>query len=231
MAHQDKDAWRDGLRRYLDDPAEHADVITYDDEFVVVQDKYPKATVHFLVIPRQVLSMGVGDLDREHLPLLRRMADLVAPLTASFPDLQVGFHSVPSMRQLHLHVVSTDFSSPSLKHKKHWHSFTTTFFKPLADVLSTIDSTGQIAMRCERERELLEATMIVCNQCATMFKTLPQLKRHLISVHPATVSLDAVKQLLSTIFSKKRTATNAPVEVPSPKRQAHASPTATSVTQ
>lgn len=30
---------------------------------------------------------------------------------------RVGFHSVPSMRRLHLHVISTDMDSPALKNK------------------------------------------------------------------------------------------------------------------
>ena len=28
----------------------------------------------------------------------------------------------------HLHVISQDFDSPSLKNKKHWNSFTTPYF-------------------------------------------------------------------------------------------------------
>ncbi len=34
---------------------------------------------------------------------------------------RIGFHSLPSMRQLHMHVVSTDFDSPKLKTKEHWN--------------------------------------------------------------------------------------------------------------
>lgn len=29
---------------------------------------------------------------------------------------------------VHLHVISQDFDSPSLKNKKHWNSFTTDYF-------------------------------------------------------------------------------------------------------
>ena len=38
------------------------------------------------------------------------------------------------MAQIHLHVISQDFDSPSLKTKKHWNSYNTKYF---------IDSEGQ----------------------------------------------------------------------------------------
>ena len=45
-----------------------------------------------------------------------------------------GFHAIPSMRQLHLHVISQDLDSAAMKNKKHWNSFSTGFFVA-ADVL------------------------------------------------------------------------------------------------
>ena len=33
---------------------------------------------------------------------------------------RIGYHCVPSCKPLHLHIVSADFVSPCLKHKKHW---------------------------------------------------------------------------------------------------------------
>lgn len=41
---------------------------------------------------------------------------------------QIGYHSSPSMQRLHLHVISKDFNSPSLKTKIHWNSYNTKFF-------------------------------------------------------------------------------------------------------
>lgn len=40
-----------------------------------------------------------------------------------------GFHAVPSMAQLHLHVVSQDLRGSGMKHRKHWNSFATDFFR------------------------------------------------------------------------------------------------------
>ena len=42
--------------------------------------------------------------------------------------VQVGIHSVPSMANLHIHVISKDFHSVRLKNKKHYNSFNTGFF-------------------------------------------------------------------------------------------------------
>ena len=33
---------------------------------------------------------------------------------------RIGYHCVPSLKLLHLHIVSADFVSTCLKHKKHW---------------------------------------------------------------------------------------------------------------
>lgn len=56
---------------------------------------------------------------------------------------RIGFHAIPSMSLLHLHLIrfsphscvrnkliiaSDDFISDSLKNKKHWNSFNTDFF-------------------------------------------------------------------------------------------------------
>lgn len=41
---------------------------------------------------------------------------------------KIGYHSAPSMQRLHVHVISNDFVSTSLKTKTHWNSFNTDFF-------------------------------------------------------------------------------------------------------
>ncbi|KAF1970995.1 HIT-like protein, partial [Bimuria novae-zelandiae CBS 107.79] len=45
---------RDGLGIYIEHPQNNPEgrVIDYDDDFVVIQDKYPKASVHLLLLPR-----------------------------------------------------------------------------------------------------------------------------------------------------------------------------------
>ncbi|KAI1075884.1 HIT-like protein [Whalleya microplaca] len=49
---------RDGLGAYTDDPASFPPdrVISYNDDFVAINDMYPKSTVHTLLLPRSPLS-------------------------------------------------------------------------------------------------------------------------------------------------------------------------------
>ena len=42
--------------------------------------------------------------------------------------IRLGYHAIPSLSLLHLHIVSSDLESPALKNKKHWNSFATPFF-------------------------------------------------------------------------------------------------------
>lgn len=105
-------------------------LISQDDIAVIIKDKYPKAKHHFLILPRENIS-GILKLDRSHLPLLNHMHGLAVRLKSEHNlKCKIGFHSVPSMQRLHLHIVSDDFVSPCLKTKVHWNSYTTDFFMP-----------------------------------------------------------------------------------------------------
>ncbi|CAK9436258.1 uncharacterized protein LODBEIA_P08160 [Lodderomyces beijingensis] len=48
--------------------------------------------------------------------------------------IQAGVHSIPSLSNLHIHVITQDFHSPKLKNKKHYNSFTTKFFVPFEEL-------------------------------------------------------------------------------------------------
>merc|ERR1739848_578035 len=67
-------------------------------------------------------------LTAAHIPMLEALDALaqrfVSARRTSLSDVRFGFHAVPSMKVLHLHVISKDLDSPSLKNKKHWNSFT-----------------------------------------------------------------------------------------------------------
>ncbi|CDH14506.1 related to HNT3-Member of the third branch of the histidine triad (HIT) superfamily of nucleotide-binding proteins [Zygosaccharomyces bailii ISA1307] len=87
---------------------------------------------------------------------------------------QVGVHSVPSMNNLHVHVISRDFNSPCLKNKKHYLSFTTDFF-----VLWSSLPLNEVPNEKEIE-QLLKKQDLVCVYCLANFKNKFQdLKRHL----------------------------------------------------
>lgn len=48
-------------------------------------------------------------------------------------EIKVGIHAEPSMSTLHIHIISQDNYSPSLKTRKHYNSFNTNFFISLED--------------------------------------------------------------------------------------------------
>ena len=96
--------------------------------------------------------------------------------TASFVK---GFHTKPSMRQLHLHVISSDFQSPFMKLKKHWNSFNTQFFLTLEDVIATLEKEKTVEIDKNAAVALLKLPLR-CHRCHKVFSTMPSLKQHIL---------------------------------------------------
>lgn len=73
-------------------------------------------------------------MKKDHLKLLNEMYlmahNVIEIKGQNSESFKIGYHAEPSMKQVHLHVISTDFDSPYLKNKKHWNSFNTEFFVP-----------------------------------------------------------------------------------------------------
>jgi aprataxin len=133
-------------------------VVEYDDDVVIIKDLFPKALRHYLIIPRDKVVTDQHPLTVFHrnydkysatelYALLSKQVDrtkqlILEDLQSVMPKceenslqlkslglfVRVGFHAVPSLKNLHLHVITNDFHSPRLKHKKHYNSFNTPFF-------------------------------------------------------------------------------------------------------
>jgi aprataxin len=58
---------------------------------------------------------------------------------ASPQQIQVGIHAVPSMSNLHIHIISRDMLGRGLKRKSHYQSFNSPFFVPLSEFPLTED--------------------------------------------------------------------------------------------
>jgi len=171
------DHWSQGLLSSMTNP----DLVVHSDAHVVsIKDKYPKAKHHYLVLPKKKVT-NLHTLDGEDKDLLKMLDDEAARLIATHPEseFQAGYHAVPSMAQLHLHVISTDFDSPCLKHKKHWNSFTTPYFIPSTRVISQMEEWGKIE---KPNKELTKRWMdspLKCHKCEYLPKNFPDLKLHL----------------------------------------------------
>ncbi|TWW59643.1 Aprataxin, partial [Takifugu flavidus] len=121
--------WNLGLKASMQDPEMQ---VYKDDKVVVIKDKYPKARYHWLVLPWHSIS-SLKALRKEHCDLVKHMQQVAEQMIRQCPDASTlrfrsGYHAIPSMSHVHLHVISQDFDSPCLKNKKHWNSFTTDYF-------------------------------------------------------------------------------------------------------
>jgi aprataxin len=115
------------------------------------------------------------------------MRDLARWLTSQFatsnPELaplRAGFHAVPSMRQLHLHLISSDLDSPCLKTKKHYNSFATDFFIPPEAWIRQLQKQNALGVNARAAEEGLKREMR-CFFTGKSLKNVPELKAHLAS--------------------------------------------------
>jgi len=90
---------RDGLGAYIADPASfpQSRVVYYDENFVVINDLYPKAFIHMLILPRDkqkyYLRPQEAFDDPVFLALCREEEKKVRALVASELQRQLGKHS------------------------------------------------------------------------------------------------------------------------------------------
>ncbi|KAK5926736.1 hypothetical protein CgunFtcFv8_022283 [Champsocephalus gunnari] len=175
--------WSQGLKTSMQDPKMQ---VYKDDKVVVIKDKYPKARYHWLVLPWQTIS-SLKALREEHCDLVKHMHQVAEQMVQQCPDatslrFRTGYHAIPSMSQVHLHVISQDFDSPSLKNKKHWNSFTTDYFMDSQDVIQMLETDGKVTVK-EGTSELLKLPLR-CHICRKELPTIPALKEHLKSHLP-----------------------------------------------
>jgi len=162
-------------------------VLHQTEEFVTIHDGYPKAAVHLLVLPRARVA-SLQKLTCEHLPMLKRLSAYVAWLLEQVEgkdgDPGVGWthglHSVPSLKQLHVHVMTLDLNSPCMKNAKHFSSFLPPFLVSLDEVIQMLQD-GVLNNRSPKElEEDMKKRRLCCHRCGADFgRGFAELKRHL----------------------------------------------------
>ena len=164
-------------------------VVQSDERTVTIKDAYPKAKHHYLVLPKENIA-NLSSLDRSHIELLKHMLrcgeQLEKELKAKMPQMSSpqfrhGYHAVPSMARLHMHVISQDFDSPCLKTKKHWNSFTSEFFRDAEDIIRILETSGNVHLDKEKYEAMLKLPL-KCHICHIELPNMPKLKAH-IQVH------------------------------------------------
>lgn len=175
--------WAQALYRIAINPEKSkSDVMEISDEIVVLNDAYPKAKRHFLVLARYEGLDRLADVRKENLQLLRTMHDVGLKWAGKYLSedktliFRLGYHLAPSMRQFHLHVISQDFDSRHMKNKKHWNSFTTAFFRDSVDVIEEINKFGQATIKDEYSLLKME---LRCHRCRSAHPNIQRLKSHI----------------------------------------------------
>ncbi|KAH8256343.1 hypothetical protein KR032_001627, partial [Drosophila birchii] len=173
-------SWSTGLIKEILNPNNY---IISSELGVVIADKFPKAQHHYLVLPLADIP-SIFQLNRSHLPLLEELhllaRNVVEVKGVRWTDFQVGFHAEPSMQRLHLHVISKDFVSPTLKTKKHWNSFNTELFVPYEKLYALVEKENCFSRLPKPLKDELLNKPLLCNQCEFVGNNLPTLKEHLL---------------------------------------------------
>ncbi|KAH7510477.1 hypothetical protein FEM48_ZijujUnG0125000 [Ziziphus jujuba var. spinosa] len=176
-------SWAQALYHIAMHPEKHKDdVLEISDDIVVLNDLYPKGRRHLLVLARHQGLDRLADVRNEHLHLLKTMHAVGLKWAEKFLQedaslvFRLGYHPDPSMRQLHLHVISQDFDSKHLKHKKHWNSFNTAFFLDSVDLIEEVSSQGKAILKND---ENLLSMELRCHRCRSAHPTIPRLKSHI----------------------------------------------------
>ncbi|KAL1549110.1 transcription factor bHLH140 [Salvia divinorum] len=176
--------WAQALHKIAMSPDSHKDIVLeVSDHVVVIKDSYPKAQQHLLVIARCHGLDSLADVSGEDIPLMKEMHDVGLKwaekliLENNSLEFRLGYHSIPSMRQLHLHVISQDFDSTHLKNKKHWLSFNTPFFLDSVNVVKQLEEAGELRLG----NESFFDGVLRCHRCLSVNPNMPKLKNHLRS--------------------------------------------------
>ena len=158
-------------------------VVESDSLTVIIKDAFPKARHHYLILPKEHIT-SLNSLTTKHVDLLKHMdgrsQSLIKRLVDKNPDLEFryGYHAVPSMNQLHMHIISQDFDSSFLKTKKHWNSFTSNFFVDSHRIIDMLNTQGKIELDRTKYEHLLKSDL-QCHKCGCSLKTMPALKLHI----------------------------------------------------
>ncbi|KIR30433.1 aprataxin [Cryptococcus deuterogattii 99/473] len=137
------------------------------------------------------LLLKAGPDEREE--IIRAMAETAREVEEMIKDemlktegfewrIDVGFHAIPSMKHIHLHVISEDRISPSLKSKKHYNSFRPDlgFFIPIMEVQRWLQDDRTMLDRVETlsATQTLLKTPLTCFKCDEPMNNIEKLKQH-----------------------------------------------------
>ena len=175
---------------YFNRHEEHRSLFLRCEPFIILYDQFPKSKVHLLVLHRNPSYKSLKMLRKEergHTELLCGMLTvgehLKSALGKQYPRWSFisGFHAIPSLEPLHMHVMSLDLESPCLKKKKHYNSFSTPFFLEGKFVWKNFTAHGYLTLLREEKIPYyheLESGPMVCLWCEQPLSNMPDMKDH-----------------------------------------------------
>lgn len=175
-----REHWSYQLVRELADKRLH---LNSTSQSIAIRDLHPKARVHFLVLPRKEIDtlheLTIGDVE-----LLEDMYQLgirvIKDMGLDKAHFNFGYHLKPHMKRLHLHVISNDYDSPSLKRRHHWTIFNSEIFRSHEAVLEELKLHGKILERTDAYIQSLREGPLKCNVCIFQTDHLYIMKKHII---------------------------------------------------
>ncbi|KAK9260159.1 HIT-like domain-containing protein [Lipomyces tetrasporus] len=199
-------SFRDALGPLVQNPesaVRTGEVIKYTNDYVLIHDKFPKASVHLLILPRdptrtklhpfQALCPHVSKVSEteefydQMSKVVRDCEDVAINQLEeqhgrkfTTEDLKVGIHSAPSMSNLHIHVISVDNYSEKLKNKKHYNTFNTPFFVSFDELRSITSDDARIKNGPVYCVQIANTSDLICWRCEKNFQNqFKKLKDHL----------------------------------------------------
>lgn len=118
--------------------------------------------------------------------------------------MKIGYHAIPSLEPLHLHIISSDLDSPCITKRVHVVSFTSPLFFVEADAVerhleSAFTTSIVLTIRKDRAKSVRDNTPMICAKCNRVAISLPDWKRHnerCSAVPPKEESLGRLNSLL-----------------------------------
>ncbi|KAK9370306.1 HIT-like domain-containing protein [Lipomyces kononenkoae] len=199
-------SFRDALAPLIQNPdkfVKSGEVLKYTEDYVLIHDKYPKASVHLLILPRDSTRTRLhpfkalcphaskitrtkefydkmSEFVRECEDLAIKQLEELHKKKFTAQDLKVGVHSTPSMSNLHIHVISVDNYSEALKNKKHYNTFNTPFFVPFDELETITPEDARIKGGPVYCAHIATKNDLICWRCEKNFENqFKKLKDHL----------------------------------------------------
>ena len=97
-------------------------------------------------------------------------------------DRALCLTATPFPARSHLHLISSDLDSASLKNKKHWNSFATPFFLPPSSVAAQLEGPeGRVVTRGHAAEEASLKDVMRCPLSGEALSNMPAVKARVAS--------------------------------------------------